>query len=289
MAQQGDVAGMQRSSITSLAASFNSVSAAVNDAKQALASGQAKVRADYELDNNPSNGGNQAFSGPAKQDQRVDFFCGIYNSPDRVAFVFNALPAGRFGVVIMDVVSAKTPYMLSVIMQQDGGQWKLAGFYPKALQIAGHDPAWYVTKAREYKRSGQVHNSWFYYQLAYDMWQPFPAMNAPTLDKLYDEMQQVQPSDLPLNGPVQLNAGTKIYKVTATFPAVVGDALDLVVKYETPDLSDTGKAFQDNTTLMKALVTKYPEIREAFGGIVARAVAPNGQDYGTLLAMKDVK
>jgi hypothetical protein len=30
-------------------------------------------------------------------------------------------------------------------------------------------------------------------------------------------------------------------------------------------------------------------LREGFGGIVARAVAPNGQDYGTLLAMKDIK
>jgi len=40
---------------------------------------------------------------------------------------------------------------------------------------------------------------------------------------------------------------------------------------------------------MKDLVTRYPELREAFGSIVARAVAPSGQDYGTLLAMKDVK
>jgi hypothetical protein len=41
--------------------------------------------------------------------------------------------------------------------------------------------------------------------------------------------------------------------------------------------------------VMKALVAKYPEFREAFSSVVARAVAPSGQDYGTLLAMKDVK
>ena len=40
---------------------------------------------------------------------------------------------------------------------------------------------------------------------------------------------------------------------------------------------------------IKALVTKYPELREAFTGIVARAVDPTGRDYGTLLAMKDIK
>jgi hypothetical protein len=290
MVQQGDVAGLQRSAIPALASNFNGISTAVSDLKLPFATAQPSVRATYELDNNPPAPSPQAFSGPPKQaGGKVEFFCGIYNSPDRVAFVFNDLPAGKYAVVMMDVNTGKTPYLLSLILQQDAGQWKLAGFYPKPLQIAGHDGAWYVTRAREYKRNGQTHNSWFYYQLAYEMWQPFPAMNAPTLDKLYDEMQQVQPNDVPSNGPVQLNAGGKSYKMTALFPAAVGDAVDLVVKYESPDISDTAKTFQDNTNVIKALVAKYPELREGFGGIVARAVAPNGQDYGTLLAMKDIK
>jgi hypothetical protein len=41
--------------------------------------------------------------------------------------------------------------------------------------------------------------------------------------------------------------------------------------------------------VIKALVAKFPELREAFAGAVARAVDPSGHDYGTLLAMKDVK
>ena len=31
------------------------------------------------------------------------------------------------------------------------------------------------------------------------------------------------------------------------------------------------------------------ELRDGFAGIVARAVDASGQDYGTLLAMKDIK
>jgi hypothetical protein len=42
-------------------------------------------------------------------------------------------------------------------------------------------------------------------------------------------------------------------------------------------------------TVMKALIAKYPELREAFGGIVARAVESSGRDYGSLMAMKDIK
>jgi hypothetical protein len=65
--------------------------------------------------------------------------------------------------------------------------------------------------------------------------------------------------------------------------------LDLVVKYQSADVSNTTQAFQDNTAVMKALVTKYPELRDAFDGIVARAVEPSGRDYGSLLAMKSIK
>jgi hypothetical protein len=41
--------------------------------------------------------------------------------------------------------------------------------------------------------------------------------------------------------------------------------------------------------VIKALVTKYPELRDAFAGVISRAVDPQGHDYGTLLPMKDIK
>jgi 16S rRNA G527 N7-methylase RsmG len=65
--------------------------------------------------------------------------------------------------------------------------------------------------------------------------------------------------------------------------------LDLVVKYQTADVSNTGQAFQDNMAVMKALVQKFPELREAFDGVVARAVESSGRDYGTMMPMKEIK
>ncbi len=44
-----------------------------------------------------------------------------------------------------------------------------------------------------------------------------------------------------------------------------------------------------NMAVTKALVSKYPEYREAFAGIVARAVESSGRDYGSLMPMKDIK
>jgi len=86
-----------------------------------------------------------------------------------------------------------------------------------------------------------------------------------------------------------MSAGGKIYHLTEIFPLAAGDDLDVVVKYQAADISNTALTFQENKALIKALVTKYPEFREAFAGVVARAVEPSGRDYGTLMAMKDVK
>jgi len=61
------------------------------------------------------------------------------------------------------------------------------------------------------------------------------------------------------------------------------------VKHQAADVSDTGKTFATNMEVMKALVAKYPEFRDAFAGIVARAVEPSGRDYGSMMPMKDIK
>jgi hypothetical protein len=88
---------------------------------------------------------------------------------------------------------------------------------------------------------------------------------------------------------VDLVAGGKTYKLTQIFPLGVGNDLDLVVKYQSADVSNSTQTFQDNMAVIKALVAKHPELRDAFSAVVARAVEPSGKDYGSLLAMKDIK
>lgn len=244
-----------------------------------LLSGQAKIRSVYLLD---SSNGSRA------NPSRVEFFCGIYNSPDRVGFVFDGLPAGRYGIVVMDA-AGKHPATITWILNQSGGQWRIAGLQAKTAQISGHDATWYINQARAYKAKGQIHNAWLYYLTADDLVRPLPAMSTPKIEALDEEMQAVRPNDLPTNTPLDLAAGGRVFKVTQVFPTPVGDGLDVVVKYLALDISDNARTFQDNMAVIRALVSKYPELRDAFAGVVARAVAPNGQDYGSLLAMKDVK
>ncbi len=278
MAASGDVSSLRQNSIASLATNFGGVENAISQNKSNFSGAQPSTRASYLLEA-PGNA-------PL---ERAEFFCGVFNSPERVAFAIPNLPPGHYGLVIEDLQGSQAPSVLTLILQQEQGRWKLAGFYPRATQIGGHDGKWFVEKARAYRAKGENHNAWFYYVLAWNVQAPVDFMSTTQLDKLADEMQQVRPSDLPGSSPMTLTAGSQTYRVTQLFPTAVGNDLDLVVKYEAADISNSGQTFQNNMALIKALVTRYPEYREAFAAVVARAVDPRGQDYGSLQAMKEIK
>jgi len=277
-AQNGDYAGLRANAIPSLAANFGGVNTAVGDNQATFKAGQATIRSEFLLDASNTTG-----SG------RTEFFCGVFNSPDRVGFGINNLPRGSYAIVIMDVKGGKSPLTLTTVLQNSGG-WRLAGMYVRSSQLAGHDGEWYVTQARAFKAKGQNHNAYFYYLEGWELLAPVTFMSTTQLDSVADELNAVRPSDLPANGQtVDLAANGKTYHLTQLFATAVGDALDLVVKYQVPSIADQNAAYQDNVSVMKGLLAKYPEFRDGFAAIVARAVEPGGTDYGTLLAMKDVK
>ena len=102
-------------------------------------------------------------------------------------------------------------------------------------------------------------------------------------------MQQQRPPDLPLpQKPLNLAANNQTFPVIQLQPVPVADALYLLVRYNVPSIADRGQAFQNNMAVMKAITDRYPEYKDAFGGIVARAVDPSGQDYGSLMAMDKI-
>ncbi|MGI9103413.1 MAG: hypothetical protein ACR2IF_13325 [Terriglobales bacterium] len=281
MSAAGDYAGLKASSIPSLASNFGGVETAVTDHKADFAGAQATEQSLYVLE--------APGSAPV---QRAEFYCGIFNSADRVLFVIPNLPAGRYAILTQGVTGGKQAVRLTTILFQQGNKWLLAGYTVKPERVAGHDVQWYLQQARQYKSRGQNFAAYLYYLEAWDLSQPVDIEYTSMQDKLGDEMERAKPPDWPSQQqPMNLMAGGKTYRITQLFPAVVGSDLDLIIKYvATTDVSNTAVAFQDNMAVIKAAVTRYPELRELFGGVVARAVDPSsGRDYGTLLAMKDVK
>lgn len=279
MSKNGDVAGLKANSIPAITGDFSSIEQAVVTNKQYLAEGNSSVTGTYLLDASEAKA---ALS-------RADFYCGIYNSPDRLSFSIPNLPPGKYAVVIQKV-AGKDPITLSLILQQVGSGWKLAGYYPRLDAIGGHDGQWYLTQARAYKAKGQSLDAWFYYLTAWDLTAPVNFISTPQLDQIAQEMQSSRPANLPSqSAPLSLSANGKMFRVTEMTAVPVDNNLDLRIRYENPKASDSGVAFQDNMAVIRAVVAKYPELREAFNSVIARAVDSNGHEYGSLLPVKDIK
>lgn len=279
MSVRGDVAGLKANVIPAIADDFGSIEQAVVTNKTFLAGGQPEITGTYLLD--------------ASQAKallpRADFYCGIYNSSDRIGFFIPNMPPGRYAIVFQKVLG-KDPITLTLILQDMAGTWKLAGYYPRLESLGGRDGQWYLAKAREFKAKAQLHNAWFYYLTAWNLLAPVNFMSTPQLDKIADEMQATRPSDLPSNGaPMSLSASGTIFKVSEIASVPVDENLYLRIVYVTPDAANPRLANQDNMAVIKALMAKYPELRDAFNAVVARAVDESGHDYGSVLPMKDIK
>jgi len=282
-AVRGDTVSLRQASIPSLASDFAGIENTIKDHQPSLSGAQATIKGSFLLN-----------ADDATTNQRQEFYCGVFGkngqTANSAAFYLESLPKGKYAVVLLDASSAKGRTMFSEILQQAGNDWKLGGLYIKSATIAGHDSEWFLAQARQYKSRGQLHNAWFYYLEARSLISPLSFMSTLATDRLYDESQSLQPADLPAAGKsITLTIGTATYKLTAAFPEAVGNDLDLIVRYESANVANTSLAYQENVNVMKALVAKIPEVRDAFAAVVARAVDTSGDDYGTLLAMKDIK
>jgi hypothetical protein len=283
MTAHGDLAALKQNSIPSVAANFAGIEAAVKENQGSFKDAQATVRPPFLLTADGSD--------PLPH---AEFLCGVFGktgqTTDSAVFVLNDLPPGKYAVTVLDVNATPDTKTLTFVLQQAGTDWKLAGFYARSSQASGHDAAWFMQRARDFKTKSENRDAWLYYREAIALSAPVDFMSTLDTDKLYDEVHASQPADVPSNGnTADLSAGGKVYHLTELFPLAVGNDLDVVVKYQAADVSDTAHTFQENMTVIKALVARFPEFRDAFSGAVARAVDPSGRDYGSLLAMKDIK
>ena len=284
MVARGDSASLKQNAIPALASNFSGLEGTIKENQANLAGAHGTPRAPYEL----------KAEGTAPL-PRAEFLCGIFGAAGQTAnstaFVIPNLPPGTYAVAILDVTTQKIPYTASFVLQQAGTDWKVGGLFLRPMQIAGHDSKWFLDHANTFKAKGQTHDAWLYYLQGRELAIAVPFMETQAIDKLYDEEPSMKPADFPAGGNTAdlIAPGGKTYKLTAIFPLAVGQDLDLVAKYQTPSVADSGQTFQDNMAVMKAFVLKYPEVRDAFDGVVVRGVEPSGRDYGTMLPMKDIK
>jgi len=278
MAARGDTVALRLNAAPALALDFAPVEAAVRANHAAWAAAQPpQVRAEYLL---------QA-EGAAPQ-ERIEFYCGVWPTPSFTLFVLNNLAPGRYAVVALEAQSVASTYRLSLVLAERQGAWKLVGFYPRLADIAGHDGAWFWEQARSYKSRKQFRNAWFYYLTARELLLLVPFMSNQQLEKMASELTGLPPQGLPGEKPVEFLAGGKVFKVAQVYVVPDADGLQLVLQHQVADASKSGPTNAQNLALINGWIATYPEYREAFTAVVARATDPAARDYGSRVVMKDI-
>jgi hypothetical protein len=284
MVSRGDAASLKQNAIPALANNFAGMEGTIKENQANLSGAHGTPRSPFEL----------KAEGTAPL-ARAEFLCGVFGAAGQTAnsteFVIPNLPPGTYGVAILDVTTQKSPYTVSFVLQQIGTDWKLGGMFLRPAQLSGHDSKWFLDHANTYKSKGQVHNAWLYYLEGRELALSVPFMETQAIDKLYDQESSMKPADAPVGGNTAdlVGAEGKTYKLITVSPLPVQDNLNLLVRYQTASVADSGQAFQENMAVMKALIQKYPEFREAFDSVIARGVESSGRDYGTMMPMKDIK
>ena len=279
MAARGDSAGLRQSATAALAADFAPVEAAVRGYQASFAASQPpQVRATYLLE----------AEGPAPQ-ERAEFFCGVWATPGFTLLVLNKLAPGRYALVVLEAKSGQSAYRLALVLAAQPQGWRLAGFYPRPAQVAGHDGAWFWEQARAYKSKKQYRNAWFYYLTARELLMLVPFMSTQQLEQMSGELTGLPPQGLPGEKPVDFLAGGKVFKVAQVYVVPDDAGLLLVVQHQVKDASQSGPNYADNLALIRQWVATYPEYREAFTAVVARASDASGRAYGSRLEMKDIQ
>lgn len=278
MAANGNSAGLRQASVPALASDFAPVETAMQMHQAIFAAAPLPlVRAEYLLE----------AEGTAPQ-ERAEFYCGVWSTPDFTLFVLNNVAPGRYAVVVLEAQSGKLAYRLALVLAEQQQAWKLAGFYVRPAEIAGHNATYFLEMARSYKSRKELRNAWFYYLTARELLMLVPFMSNQQLEQMAGEMAGLPPQGLPIEKPVDFLAGDKVFKVAQVYVVPDDDGLQLVLQHQVADASKTGPNYADNLALIRGWVTAYPEYRDAFTAVVARATDPAGHDYGSRVEMKDI-
>lgn len=286
--QANDQSAVKSKTIAEYQKDFTGVANVVSATAPMVRGAQPQVEQVYLLDASTlAKGANGA-------NPDASFFCTLNRSQASAEFSIPQLPPGKYAFAMVRMEEA-APWRLSFLMRQDGGQWDLAGFYPKALTAAGHDGVWYWKQARAFAAQKEQWNSWLYMQQAQALLLPANFISSTHLDKLQSELAADAPpavaSGLSADAPLVVKgADGAEYRFTAVGvdDSLGKDKVDVSAHLKVDSVGDPATARKRNVDAMVALVAAHPEFKQAFHGIWVFADAPSGSPYATEQAMSDI-
>jgi hypothetical protein len=268
--QQGDGAKVQAATIAEFASAsaFAPTSALVQATSSRVTNDVLQVTQIYELD---------ASSRTAADTADADFSCPLTGSTSETDFSISGLPRGLYGFAMVEATGDR-PWLLSFLLREDEGVWKLAGFYPRARTAAGQDGAWYWKSARAYAKADELWLAWIFYGEADELLRPANFATSTNLDRLRSERRAAAPPELiggmssssPLivKGTDAKGVATE-YRFTgmSADSSEDGKELNLILHVRADDLTDAAAVTARSKAAAQAMLDAHIELRQAFHGV----------------------
>jgi hypothetical protein len=276
-----DAAKVQSLAAPDIAGSFNATAYLVRTTSDSISGDVLAVTQLYELD---ANG--RAASDPAP----ADFSCALTGSASETDFSIAGLPPGLYGFAMVEA-SGQHPWLLALLLRQQGGVWKMAGFYPHATSAAGHDGLWFWHAAREELKATHPWLAWLYYGEADTLLRPANFVTSTHLDKLRAEQKAAAPAELRdgVSTDTPLNLGGFSLTTLSAAGSEDGKSLDLLLHYSVSAVGDPTAAKARNLAAARAVLTAHPELRPAFARVIVFADAPGQPAFATELPMNTLQ
>jgi hypothetical protein len=272
-----DFTAMQAALLPAVAAQWDGIRAAAEQAQALVKSGQVEIRNLYLVDAT-------TLTAPAD----TEFFCSDTTGALTVTLSMRGLPPGRYAVVLVDALGTPLAGQLAFVLAWDkSAGWKLGGFYARQGAFDHHDGVWYWTRARELAKSGQGWSAWYSYDAARYLLVPVDFLSSPNLEKLNQEQSDVKNS--PRDAfPVTLTDGPRSWKIDAVRLDASLNEPDLGVFYESIGITDPAAARTEAVAVMSALLKEHPDFKENFHGLWAYAMKDGKRAFAIELPMGQI-
>jgi hypothetical protein len=262
--QAGDVGALKAASSMQLAGDFSAVERTVDETGGKLSGDELRVVQVYELD-----------ASAVKASGAMDFSCLLKASPAEVDFNFNMLQKAVYGFAMVEASGSGKAWLLSMLLEQEGGGWKLAGLYPHARTAVGRDGLWYWAAARDRVKAKQPWLAWLDYEEAAALLSPAPFVTSTEMDKLRSEQRTAAPQGLsdgvsPQTPLVVKGKDGTAFRFTSLTSEPASDdlSLQLVLRYADKAIEGAEANRVRDMAAAAALVDAHPELKAGYGAVI---------------------
>jgi hypothetical protein len=284
--KSANVGAMQAGAISEYASNFAGTRTLVMDTATRLANDSLSVSHMYVLD---------ARNRKADDSSDADFNCEMTGVSGETDFSISGLPPGLYGFVMVEA-SGDKPWLLSFLVRQEGGKWKLAGFYPHPRTAAGHPGLWFWNAARDDAKLKQQWSSWLMYGEADELLRPANFATSTNLDKLRAEQRTIAPPGLadgiseqtPL--VVKGATGTEFrFTGIGTAGSDDGKRLNLVLHVQgDPAMTAATDETARNAAAAAAMLGAHKELRAGFDGVTVIAEVAGRSPFVTQQPISEI-